>query len=82
MQKKLCLKIFREQKWSKIDILGQIWPKSENFKYFSQNFENPTQSCFFSANLELVKFLVYLIWPLHHEDKSNKFKWFFVGALL
>ena len=71
--KKMVWKKFRELKgskklpfWYKFDIFDQ---KGIFLPILSQKIENPTWSRFLSANLRLGKFLVGLIWSLHHADK-------------
>ena len=67
--KKLGLGKIPWGKTVKIDILVKFDQKVIVFTIFSQKVENPTRSHFFSVNLGLEKFLVSLIWSLHHEDK-------------
>ena len=61
---------FRELKGSKDYLFGANLTKKGFFLPISSpKIENPTWSRFLSANLGLAKFLVSLIWSLHHEDK-------------
>ena len=52
--------------WYKFDIFDQ---KGIFLPILSQKIENSTWSRFLSANSGLGKFLVSLIWSLHHKDK-------------
>ena len=56
-------------KGQKFTFWGKFDQKVIFFTIYSQKFENSTGSRFLSANLGLGKFLVSLIWSLHHEDK-------------